>query len=60
MQVKFLPSGPKLITLPCRAFCILQFIPEEREIAWMVAQHLLTQSDREHLGGEVSTSVYLL
>ena len=23
----------------------------------MVAQHLLTQSDREHLGGEVSTSV---
>ena len=33
--------------------------PEEREIAWMVAQHLLTQSVREHLGGgEVgSTSV---
>ena len=58
MQVKLLQTGPKLsLTLQCRAFCILQFIPEEREIAWMLAQHLLTQSDREHLGGEVSTSV---
>ena len=57
MQVKLLPPGPKLsLTLQCRAFCILQFIPEEREISWKVAHCLLTQSDREHLGGEVSST----
>ena len=57
----------QLIPSICRwnCFCLvpnyprpnLQLIPEGWENAWKVAPHLLTQSDRGHLGGEVSTSV---
>ena len=42
MQMKLLPPGPKLsLTLPCRAFCILQFISEGWEISWTVAHWCL-------------------